>query len=108
MLHQSHQWLGIFVKKQSDTYEQFRDHQQQQLESYIPSFMIVVCEYQCTFPFLDWNELIMYHPTLLNVLASLLSHKMFCGSNGVVHQILDRKSTRLNSSHVAIPRAVFC
>src|SRR5690606_41187762 len=37
-----------------------------------------------------------------------ITHGQACGRNGDVQHPLDRKSTRLNSSHVKISYAVFC
>src|SRR5690625_7064137 len=43
-----------------------------------------------------------------SVLFPRLDHRMARTRTLVAHQTLDRKSTRLNSSHVAISYAVFC
>src|SRR5690625_6795075 len=41
------------------------------------------------------------------VSAGIISH-YFGGKDGLLEATIDRKSTRLNSSHVAISYAVFC
>src|SRR5690554_1779383 len=44
----------------------------------------------------------------MSALAATLIFLGYAAANGLVFSILDRKSTRLNSSHVRISYAVFC
>src|SRR5690625_7098511 len=54
------------------------------------------------FYFHSHSELAIYPLTILNKIAGDEE------SMGIANALLDRKSTRLNSSHVAISYAVFC
>src|SRR5690606_40637022 len=48
-------------------------------------------------------------PGRLRPIVMIIHHRRMCSSAGtVIHCLRDRKSTRLNSSHVKISYAVFC
>src|SRR5690242_21171004 len=58
-------------------------------------------------PFESAAKVASHHDQPCRVAVEVVLHA-FCGTDRVVHDERDRKSTRLNSSHMSISYAVFC
>src|SRR3989442_9317559 len=50
----------------------------------------------------------LFRSSVVKNVAGYDLNKLYIGSLGTLESLLDRKSTRLNSSHVRISYAVFC
>src|SRR5690606_40337569 len=55
----------------------------------------------------DWNDATLADPSVINN-ANAIAFPQATGAWGTITHFADRKSTRLNSSHVKISYAVFC